>query len=171
VTVEAALEPPVWLLDLDDTVFADYPRWSAAPFRATLYADRELKVRWAPGLLRRIRQLHADRSVELRWCTSWCPWAYVVEAALLLPELPRALTDAQCAGSPSQIDAAKVAAAREVLASGRRLIWTDDSAVPRFGPLHEELTADGRALLIAPPPKTGLSPGHMDRIEAFAASR
>jgi hypothetical protein len=159
----------VWLLDLDETVFVDRPGWSMAPFRATLVTDREWKVRWSPELARRTRRLQASGAVDLRWCTTWCPWAHVVEQALLLPELPRTLTATQCAGSPGQIDAAKVAVARSVIAQGRRLIWTDDSAVPRFGPLHRELTASGQALLIAPPPKTGLSPAHMDQIEAFAA--
>jgi hypothetical protein len=39
----------------------------------------------------------------------------------------------------------ELAAARQVLADRRPLIWTDDTEVLGFGPLYDELTADGRA--------------------------
>jgi len=41
-----------------------------------------------------------------------------------------------------------------VLADGRRLIWTDDEALPKPGETRDELTAGGLALLIAPRPGT-----------------
>lgn len=162
--------PPVWLLDVDGVVNATRPGWSAAPMRRTVYADGEWTLRWAPALVRRIRHLVAAGHVELRWCTTWCPHAGLLERLWGLPELPRTLTDDECWLSPGRIDAAKVDAARKVRADGRRLIWTDDTAVPAFGPLHEELTADGRALLIRPVARVGLLPLDMDRIEAFAAA-
>ncbi|WFE26462.1 hypothetical protein O7623_24530 [Solwaraspora sp. WMMD791] len=61
-------------------------------------------------------------------------------------------------------------AAREVVAQGRPLIWTDDAETPTNGPVYEELTASGRALLIAPLPNRGLQPAHLDQIEVFVAS-
>jgi hypothetical protein len=61
----------------------------------------------------------------------------------------------------------KAQSARDVLWSGRRLVWTDDMEVPDDGPLHEELTADGLALLIRPDSRRGLTPDHMDQVEAF----
>jgi hypothetical protein len=56
-----------------------------------------------------------------------------------------------------------------VLAEGRRVIGTDDmeTPTPDDGPLYDELTADGRALLICPSAVEGLCPEHMDAIEAF----
>lgn len=161
-------DPPIWLLDVDGPINATRPGWGGAPHATRVFADREYKLRWSPELLRRIRRAREAGAVELWWATTWCPWAALLEAAWKLPPLPRALTDKECAGTPSQVDAAKLAAARAVLALGRRLIWTDDTAVPRFGPLYDELTAGGRALLIAPSAKTGLQPDDMDRIEKFA---
>jgi hypothetical protein len=168
-TITAATEPAVWLLDVDGVVNADRPGWAMAPYRRWVYADGEYRLRWAPKLLQRIRALVHASAVDLRWCTTWCPWAHVLEAAWGLPELPRALTAEQCDRSPGQVDTAKVAAARAVRAAGRRLIWTDDTAVPRVGPILRELTAGGQGLLIAPASRFGLLPEHMDQIEAFAA--
>lgn len=62
---------------------------------------------------------------------------------------------------------AKLAQAREVLAEGRRLIWTDDSEVPESSPVYEELTTDGRASLIRPSGRQGSRREHMEHIAAF----
>ncbi|MEE6263752.1 hypothetical protein [Plantactinospora sonchi] len=49
------------------------------------------------------------------------------------------------------------------------MIWTDDTEVPEPGdPLHDELSAAGRALLVRPFPRRGLHPADLDAIEAFA---
>ena len=58
-----------------------------------------------------------------------------------------------------------------MLAEGRRLIWTDDEALPPPGPERDELTTDNRALLIAPRPARGLQPEDLDHIERFATGR
>ncbi|MGI5185058.1 hypothetical protein ACQEVZ_53285 [Dactylosporangium sp. CA-152071] len=68
----------------------------------------------------------------------------------------------------AEAPAAKLAAARAVLAGGDHLVWTDDDEVPAAGPLLDELTAAGRALLIRPDARCGLTPAHLDEIEAFA---
>jgi hypothetical protein len=47
-------------------------------------------------------------------------------------------------------------------------VWTDDTAVPRSGPLFDELAGDGAGLLIRPHPRRGLRPRDVNRIEAFA---
>src|SRR5690606_41591647 len=67
-----------------------------------------------------------------------------------------------------EASAAKLAAARQVLADGHRLIWTDDTETPTGGALYDELTADGRALLIRPSGRQGLRPADLDAIERFA---
>jgi hypothetical protein len=43
--------------------------------------------------------------------------------------------------------------------------------VPPPGPVREELTAGGRALLIAPRANRGLQPDDLHRIEKFAEGR
>lgn len=164
----AVVEPPVWLLDVDEVINADRQPWGEQPYNRTLYVEREYKLRWSPTLMKRIRRLRAAGAVDLRWCTTWCPHAHLLERTWGLPPLPRALTDKQCAGSPGRVDAAKCEAAQAVLDTGARLIWTDDTAVPAFGPMRESMLATGRALLIRPQRKIGLTPAHMAEIEAFA---
>jgi hypothetical protein len=160
-------DPPVWLLDVDGVINAAKPGWSAAPRRSTACAEGTgWKMRWAPALMDRIRALHASGRVEIRWATTWCAYADQLERMWRLPPLGRAFNEpinGRAAGM------AKLAAARAVLADGRRLIWTDDDEVPAPDwPLYAELTADGRALLIRPRGNRGLQPADMDAIEAFA---
>jgi hypothetical protein len=144
----------VWLLDVDGVINARKPGWHAAPHHGRAYAEGTAwPMRWAPALTARI---------EVRWCSTWCAWSDQLERLFRLPALPCAFTTA--ADAP----AAKLAAARAVLAAGDHLIWTDDDEVPTGGPLLEELTAGGRALLIRPDARRGLTPAHLEEIEAFA---
>lgn len=158
---------PVWLLDVDGVINTSRPGWSAAPRSGHAYAyGNSYKLRWAPALITRIRDLHKAGIVEVRWCTTWCAYADQLERLWALPPLGRAFTDDINGHTAAE---AKLAAARQVLTEGRRLIWTDDTEVPQWGEVHDELIADGRALLIRPKGSTGLQPEHMDAIEAFAS--
>jgi len=158
---------PIWLLDVDGPISASRAGWSAAPFNAIVTAQRDFKLHWSPALIDRIRRIHRRGQAEIWWCTTWCPWAYLLEDLWSLPEFPRALSDDVCRAGRSVCHAAKVDAARTVIASGRRLVWTDDEVTPTEGPLFDQLTKDGRALLIAPSSSRGLRPEHLDAIEAF----
>ena len=157
---------PVWLLDVDGVINVDRPGWGAPPRRGRAYSDgEEFSIRWAPSLIKRkLRALHDSGRVDVRWCTTWCADADQLERLFSLPRLGRAWLDPI---SSSAASVAKLAAARHVLHDGGRLIWTDDAVVPTSGPIHEELTASARALLIAPSPRTGLQPEHLDQIESF----
>jgi hypothetical protein len=158
-----AAEPPVWLLDVDGVINVRRPRWSAAPHKGVAVAEGVgWPLRWAPALVARIRRLHRDGVVEARWCSTWCAWPTEIERALRMPPLPRAF------GDVPDFSVAKLAAARAVLLGGRRLVWTDDVVVPEPSPLRDEFTAGGRALLIRPDPRHGLTPAHMDEIERWA---
>jgi hypothetical protein len=154
---------PVWLLDVDGVINVKRPGWGAAPFHGQAHALGVVwRLRWAPALTARIRRLHRDGVLEVRWCSTWCAWPAEIERVLRMPGLDRAFGDVPDAS------VAKLAAARAVLLGGRRLVWTDDDEVPEPGPLHDELTAGGRALLIRPDPRRGLTPEDLDAIEAFA---
>ena len=158
---------PIWLLDVDGVINASKPGWSSAPTARMVYSassGREFKIRYAPALLARIRRIHTDKLAEIRWCTTWCADAAELEKRLNLPEFGRAFTDPINGRAAAM---AKLAAASQVLAEGRRLIWTDDSETPESGELYERLTFDNRALLIAPNPSRGLQPEDLDRIDAF----
>jgi hypothetical protein len=160
-------DKPVWLLDVDGVLNASRPGWGAAPRKQMAYADGDAwPMRYAPALIDRIRGLVAADVLEVRWCTTWCAWADQLERIWRLPPLGRAFTE-PLNGSAASL--AKLAAARQVLAAGRRLIWTDDAEVPGPGELYDELAADGRALLIRPAGSRGLQPEHLDEIEAFCA--
>jgi putative intracellular protease/amidase len=161
--------PPVWLLDVDGVINVNRPGWGAAPRSGTAYADGYgYRMRWAPALIDWIRRLHNTGLVEVRWCTTWCAFADQLEWLWRLPRLERAFTDPL---NGREAVEAKQAAARKVLADGRRLVWTDDQVVPTPGTrLYDELTADGRAMLIRPSPRCGLQPADLDAIETFAAA-
>ncbi|MBB6350576.1 hypothetical protein ACWGH8_12165 [Nonomuraea muscovyensis] len=162
------MDRPVWLLDVDGVINAARPGWGGAPRTGTAYSAGDVyRMRWAPALVDRIRSLHHAGRVEIRWCSTWCPDADQVERLFGLPRLGRAWSE-HLTGTAAAT--AKLAAARQVLAQGRRLVWTDDVEVPTQGPGHEELTMSGRALLIAPSPRRGLQPDHMDAVEDFVAA-
>ncbi|MFG1863061.1 HAD domain-containing protein [Microbispora bryophytorum] len=159
---------PVWLLDVDGVINASRPGWGGAPRSGTAYSGSDAyRIRWAPALLDRIRALHRTGGVEIRWCSTWCADADQMERLFALPRLTRAWSEQL---SSTAAATAKLAAARQVLAHGRGLIWTDDVEVPTSGPVHDELTKGGRALLIAPLPSRGLQPEHMDAIEDFVST-
>jgi hypothetical protein len=167
------VEKPVWLLDVDGVLNATTPGWGAAPGGSLVWSGADnmsYLLCWAPLLIDRIRALHVAGTVEVRWCTTWCPEAERLEKLWQLPPLARSLS-----ADPMPRGAAcwplKLAAAWDVLDEGRRLIWTDDEALPEPGPDRDELTADGRALLIAPRASCGLQPADLDLIEKFAGGR
>lgn len=167
----ALRRPPVWLLDVDGVVNVARPVWHEQPQHQHVWSPTDqvaYQMRWAPELIDRVRSLHVDGKVELRWCTTWCLDADVLEELWDLPRLERSLT---ADPMPRGADCwpLKLAAAQGVLADGRRLIWTDDDALPKPGPVRDELLAGGLALLLAPKPHRGLRPEDLDRIESFAA--
>ena len=167
------VEKPVWLLDVDGVVNTTDPGWGGPPGGSLVWSAADhmsYLLCWAPLLVDRIRALHAGGKVEVRWCTTWCPEAERLEQLWQLPELARALT-ADPMPRGAECRPLKLEAAWSVLAEGRRLIWTDDEALPPPGPDRDELTADGRALLIEPRAARGLQPADLDLIESFAAGR
>jgi HAD domain in Swiss Army Knife RNA repair proteins len=162
---------PVWLLDVDGVINVTRPGWGAPPRKGyALSMGVSWPVRWAPRLIDRIRALHAAGRVEIRWCSTWCPDADQLERLFGLPALGRTFTGVVPTGAEG--DAAKLAAAQDVVREeGRSLVWTDDTAVPAAGPLHDELVSGGKVLLLAPPPRRGLQPADLDAIEGFLGVR
>jgi hypothetical protein len=161
---------PVWLLDVDGVINVDKPgkAWSEAPFHATVFADVDFKLRWSPSLVRWISHLHSSGRVEVRWCTTWCPWTERLELALnTLRGLVKALSDEACFSSSRRVDEAKADVALAVWRSGRRLIWTDDTAITAAPGLQAQLTDGNRGLLISPNPQIGLTPDDVHKIDKF----
>jgi hypothetical protein len=146
----------VWLLDVDGVLNGiGRAGWQAPPRTGTAYADGVgYAFRWAPQLMKEIRTLLPD--VEVRWATTWIDaGTSQLEDLLGLPELAVAYPpDPARRPTSSHFRTAhllaKTRAALDVLRSGRRLIWTDDDAIPPAGPDRDVLDAAG-ALLIARP--------------------
>ena len=150
----------IWLLDFDGVINANKPGWSAAPRQANAYADgKHYRIRWEPKLISRIRQVQ-QAGVLIFWASTWCGHTDQLERILLLPTLFSAAPTAMSYRT-------KCEAAEAVIASGNRLIWTDDEVVPDWGALYTKLTRKDRALLIRPKSNRGLRPEHMDAIDEF----
>jgi hypothetical protein len=159
------LEPPVWLLDVDGVVNAFRAGWYGAPSIVQVYsvADAyDYRIRYEPRLVEAIRRIHVSGRAEVTWCSTWCSDAAALEHAFALPALPRAFDEPVTGPAASQ---AKLAAARRVITSGRRLIWTDDVEVDRHAGVAAPWVTDGRALLISPNATRGLRSQHLRRIE------
>ena len=138
------VEPPIWLIDVDGVINATCKPagWNVEPRIGYAHAaGTRYRLHWSPALIDRIRHLHTTGVVQARWCTTWCAYADQLERMWQLPPLHRTFKR-DIKGK--EASAAKLAAARQVLADGHRLIWTDDTETPTGGALYDELTADGQ---------------------------
>ncbi|MBO4207527.1 hypothetical protein [Micromonospora echinofusca] len=161
---------PVWLLDVDGVVNAVRPGWGAPPRSGVAWSavdHYEYRLRWAPALVERIRSLHGSGLVEVRWCSTWCPDATALERLWRFPPLERALTVTPVPPGAHSWPL-KLAAAHRMLSAGRRLVWTDDEAIPTADPVLDAAVTAGTALLLRPSPGRGLQPADLSAIETFA---
>jgi hypothetical protein len=160
-----------WLLDVDGVVnvLRDGRREDPRLSQARVFSPRtghSYVICWRPRLLDDIRR--ANRFVTVHWASTWCDGG---DTDSLNPAL--GLTFPAAFGSrPYNLthDDQKIAAALAVLDAGKRLIWTDDTVVPpalRRFPEFREAELAGRALLIAPNERWGLTNRHMALIKQF----
>ncbi len=154
------LKPIVWHLDVDGVINASRAGWSAAPKSGWAYANgQQWRMRWSPQLIQRIIEVHNTGSVEIKWATTWVGYTDQLQKLFRLPDLISA-------GSESMSVSMKRQAAEDVVDSGRKLIWTDDVAVPIEGALLFKLEAFN-SLLIRPKSNRGLRPEHLDMIDEY----
>jgi Swiss Army Knife RNA repair-like protein len=146
----------VWLLDVDGVLNASKAGWSAAPRSGWAYAESGVswRMRWAPQLMARVRQVHQNPRVMIVWATSWCGMTDQLETLFNLPQLTSAW-------SSRMYNIDKQSAALDVLEAGFKLIWTDDEAIPA------DWDSDESKLLIRPRSNRGLRPEHLDLIDKF----
>jgi hypothetical protein len=160
---------PVWLLDVDGVLNADRPGWGSRPRTGKATFEGHLfRMRWAPPLMIHLARLHHDHVVEFRWATTWVDQIHQLEALFGLPGFPVAFSGLPT-GPQIQTPDLKGEAALDVVETERRpLIWTDDDAIPLGGPLLRRLRASEQPLLlIAPDPRRGLQPAHLDAVTEF----
>jgi hypothetical protein len=172
VTHAAPADVPVWLLDVDGVVNARRPAWDQPFAQGNAFVDGvAYRLQWAPALTKYIKSVHRRQAAEIRWATTWVDHVNQVERLLRLPAFRtafRGLGAAPSVGAPDR----KVAAALTVVEIERRpLIWTDDDAIPIAGTQRRRLEEAGvPVLLLSPDPYEGLTPTHLERIDAFLAA-
>src|SRR3954469_4302992 len=154
------MKDTIWLLDVDGVINANRAGWSSAPFKGkAYYKGVAWPMRWSPYLISRIRAVHKNPSVEILWATSWCGHTDQLEELFKLPAL-------RSAWPMRMYDVDKQDAAESVVDQGKRLIWTDDEAIPETGVLRDKLE-DAKSLLIVPRSNRGLRPEHLDLIDDY----
>jgi hypothetical protein len=159
---------PVWLLDIDGVINA-----YAYEYRSRAVWDKVAKKELFPyslwvadGLVEFINKMHSSNTVEMRWCTTWGNNANEHFAPLFgLPEFVVCdMPEMHPQRTPDQ--SWKQVRAREILTEGRRLIWTEDTAIP-VGFAEEIDHMDKDKLLVVPNPSIGLTPQDCVAIESF----
>jgi hypothetical protein len=165
--------PAVVLLDVDGVINVERPGWPGPHKRATVKSDGvSYPFRWSPDLIASLHDMFLLDLIEIRWCSTWAHEATKLNILFDLPRLPGCWDYASIPGHPTR--KLKLAAAHEVIDSGRRLIWCDDDAIP--GSKHRRqlglppcsTDGSGTALYIQPNGITGMTQAHIWQIQKFA---
>lgn len=164
-TQAAVTATTTWFLDVDGVLSPLGRPDPAVEWVAADGGDYIGRVPVAKWLVERIVALHTGGLVEVRWLTSWeHDAAEVLAPAVGLPAFP-VHTAREHRAAPWW----KQAVVEQHLANHPgRVVWTDDQVRDEH---RDELESShpGRSLVIAPAPRYGLTPEHLDAIEAFAA--
>jgi hypothetical protein len=168
---------PVWLLDIDGVVNAlsagpvsgSWPaaEWAQHVVRADIPGSGRmvLPIFVAQPVLDFVTQVHRSGAADVVWHSTWREAAVTDLAPMLgLPRLP--VSDAPEWPQRPREPWWKLPAAQRVVESGRRLVWTDDDIAVVAQQVAGLLGRDD-ALLISPPPQSGLTPDHLAQIAAF----
>lgn len=177
---------PVWLLDIDGVINAVTDRpdrrvWPEHQWIRTAAAskfDIEWPILAATPVLDFLRRVHAQGRAEIWWHSTWQQHAVNVGAALGLPRWP--VRESPEFGSQETYLATplarsgqtwwKLPAAQRVLDEGRPLLWTDDDARRQLR-ATDTRPWGGRALVVAPPVESGLTPRQLRRIDRWLRTR
>lgn len=168
---------PVWLLDIDGVVNAlargpvhgSWPasQWSQHVVRADIPGSGRmvLPIFVAQPVLDFVMRVQAVGAAEVVWHSTWREAAVTdLSPVIGLPTIPVSVAP-EWTARPRDVWW-KLPAAQRVVASGRRLVWTDDdiAVVPDQ---VAALAARDDTLLISPDPQTGLTADHLAAIADF----
>ncbi len=175
-----ANDVPVWLLDIDGVINAVAREpvpgsWPADQWVRVLVPAQlpELGAMVFPILAARpvlefVSETVRTRTAQVYWHSTWREAAVTDLAPVLgLPDIP--VSDAPEWDDRPQDLWWKLPAARRVVGSGRRLVWTDDD-IAEFPSDVEDLRRRQDTLLISPPRSIGLGPTDLRRITTFLAA-
>lgn len=160
-----------WALDVNGVLCAPHigDNWGRTKESKVPCNGKTFRLVWPPELLARVAELTEVPHLSIAWCSSWCPWADILEELWGLPRLPRMLSEDrnrdQAVWSQTAVTLKQEAVWR-VLEGGSHLIWADDRAVPLEGPLRQELERTS-SLALRPDSRVGLIPGHLNLIERY----
>lgn len=156
---------PIWLLDVDGVINAMDRTAKVWPEYTQLEA-RGYLLHYAPELVQTIALWHATRKVEVWWLTTWRHHANTHFAELWgLPQLTVANTNREYSVRDSWW---KLPVAQRVARqTGRRIVWTDDDLRMDAGAKQWVASRKNQVLGISPNPLYGLTPQHLDRIQAW----
>ena len=176
----------------------DYEVWTQwrRGVARTDYRTRAWPIQWAPAVVEALCSCRACGRVEITWLTTWASDANDELATLLgMPLLPVAgAPPRRVRPSPQSVAAGEASGTHAVVAGAdaedpltgrwwkfdvvrrlagdnprRRLVWTDDDLA-----IEPEVMAWMRAhtssLLIAPDPRHGLTPAHLQAIDQFLSA-
>lgn len=169
--------PPVWLLDIDgvlnalarEPVTGSWPpdQWVQHVVPADIPGTGRmlLPIFVARPVLEFVARVARSGAAEVIWHSTWREAAVSDLAPVLgLPRLPISVAP-EWTQRPESIWW-KLPAARRVVESGRRLVWTDDD-IAVVADQVGDLDARPDTLLISPEPRVGLAENHLQAIAAF----
>ena len=172
------LEPndsrPVWLLDVDGVLNSTSSVPNPKELRRGEMVQKYLRtnsgatfrMRVHKDLVAFFNRMHASGLVDIRWATTWTDQANTIFApAFDLPQLP---VWARPPEETRRLDDHnwKTSSALEVIHAGRKLIWSDDEAIPDgFEDLIKNVSKGH--LLVKPNSNLGLTPSECALIEEF----
>lgn len=140
------------------------PRWPGPLAKTTVHG---YPLRWAPGLVDAINAVHAEGLADVQWASTWSAegWHDDLTAGTGLGPFKAAVAPGTYA-----VSVAKRVAAQALVATGRRLVWTDDEVVPARAADRISLLGPGSGeswLTIRPAPSRGLNPADLAQVRAF----
>jgi hypothetical protein len=168
---------PVWLLDIDGVINALATSPVAGPWTAEDWVQQVVRAEIPGGgpmvlpilaaepVLAFIRDVVRRRTAEVVWHSTWRTAAVTDLAPVLgLPAIPVSVAPEWTKRDPAVWW--KLPAARRVVESGRRLVWTDDD-IAVLGEQVADLAQRPGTLLIGPDRRTGLTAEHLEQIATF----
>lgn len=179
----AVRHKPLWLLDIDGVINAlamtlptdAWPEeaWVQRVVRAQVpgRGPMTLPILAARPVLDFVTAVFGSGRAEIRWHSTWRSAAVTdLAPALGLPPIP--LSIAPEWNEPPVETWWKLPAAQRAIATGRRLLWTDDDMAfyrddPTTADALAALDGSGNALLLPVAGGTGLTPADLETIDEF----
>ncbi len=170
---------PIWLLDIDGVLNATSMKLPTHIYPTAAWTRQHVdgfQITAAKPVLDLLCKVHEEGLAEIRWHTTWQDRAPDVGAAFGLPEFDVQWTDewpdsgekaAQriMAGYPNWW---KHPAVYRLVASGRKVLWTDDDIFGSLPAVHRQnLKKIGKVRMVSPTSLYGLQPGELRLISKF----